>query len=147
MFCLSENISQFVCLFTYWASFCTVTNCFTTHTQRGQKGRSSGRVLGVDLKWFINLVYLFCLFVCLFVGLVSALLSLIHSKRTMRKEFRKNTWSWPIELNLKYITVGHKRTVILRDEANWCTSKKVIAKKAWPTFILPSPINVENNNY
>jgi hypothetical protein len=44
-----------------------------------------------------------------------------------------------MELNLKYIKVGHKRTVILQDEANWCTSQKVIAEKAWPTFTLPSP--------
>ena len=46
---------------------------------------------GVDLERFIDIISV--LFVCLHIGLVSALLYLIYSKRTIRKEFRKNTWS------------------------------------------------------
>ena len=58
-----ENISQFVCLFTYWASVCTVASCFTTHTQRGNKeGVQEEYLEGVDQKRFLPL-YLFSLFV------------------------------------------------------------------------------------
>ena len=46
---------------------------------------------GVDQKRFFAIISV--LFVCLHIGLVSALLYLIYSKRTIRKEFRKNTWS------------------------------------------------------
>jgi hypothetical protein len=45
-----------------------------------------------------------------------------------------------MELNLKYIKVGHKRTIILQDEANWCTNQKVIAKTGWQDLILLGPL-------
>ena len=47
-----------------------------------------------------------------------------------------------MELNLKYIKVGHKRTIILQDEANWCTNQKVIAKTGWQDLILLAPLSV-----
>ena len=48
-----------------------------------------------------------------------------------------------MELNLKYIKVGHKRTIILQDEANWCTNQKVIAKTGWQDLILLAPLSCE----
>ena len=34
-----------------------------------------------------------------------------------------------MELSLYDIKVGHKRTVILKDETFWCTNEEVTAKK------------------
>jgi hypothetical protein len=50
---------------------------------------------------------------------------LLHTLKDDSKEGAQEEY---LELNLEYIKVGQKRTIILRDGANWCTNQKVIAE-------------------